>query len=240
MCSTSVLFKNDCTTLFLGLPASRQKTSSLKALHRNKRNETGINHVARLSYVAVATSSSPSITNKNRNMRCRASKSSRQSSESRLDAKVVEIMEILKGDLPDQYQKEMDWSIYDSSVIFVDPVTRLKGKLPYRGMIFTLRWLTSGLFEEATATFELFSIQEVDKGAATTSAYGPKDLGQRVECKRAIRTVWATRGTTRWGKLFEITGDDIFRVDKNGKLVTHESAWNEAPSQVWADFRPFS
>ena len=69
--------------------------------------------------------------------------------------------EILSNDLPDQYERDMDWSIYSEDVVFADPVTLTHGLLLYKGMILTLRLMTSTLFEPGTARFDLFSIEEV-------------------------------------------------------------------------------
>lgn len=45
----------------------------------------------------------------------------------------------LKQDLPLQYEKPQDLSIFGDDVAFQDPVTTLRGKLPYRGMLCELR-----------------------------------------------------------------------------------------------------
>ncbi|CAM9692824.1 unnamed protein product [Ectocarpus sp. 4 AP-2014] len=42
---------------------------------------------------------------------------------------------ILEQDLPLQYEKPQDLSIFGDGVEFQDPVTTLRGKLPYRGML---------------------------------------------------------------------------------------------------------
>ncbi|CAN0309676.1 unnamed protein product, partial [Ectocarpus sp. 13 AM-2016] len=42
---------------------------------------------------------------------------------------------ILEQDLPLQYEKPQDLSIFGDNVEFQDPVTTLRGKLLYRGML---------------------------------------------------------------------------------------------------------
>lgn len=45
----------------------------------------------------------------------------------------------MEEDLPRQYEKPQDLSIFSDGVEFQDPVTTLRGKLPYRGMLCELR-----------------------------------------------------------------------------------------------------
>ena len=44
------------------------------------------------------------------------------------------IVRELKKDLPKQYAypRKMNWEIYDTTVTFDDPLTKLRGKLAYR------------------------------------------------------------------------------------------------------------
>ncbi|CAI5533501.1 unnamed protein product [Closterium sp. Naga37s-1] len=102
------------------------------------------------------------------------------------DARVARVMRVLREDLPVQYERDLDWSIYDASVAFVDPVP---------------------------------------PDACTRSPFSPRPgLEGRVgEAVSAVRSVWSTRGQTRWGKALSITGDDVFRVNSTGKIITHES-----------------
>lgn len=46
----------------------------------------------------------------------------------------------------------------------MDPVTVIRGKLQYRGMIWSLRLLTLAAFQKSTAEFILHSIEEVCHG----------------------------------------------------------------------------
>lgn len=57
------------------------------------------------------------------------------------------------------------------SVCFMDPVTVIRGKLQYRGMIWSLRLLTSTLFQKTSATFILHSIEQVDLNLFSAPLY---------------------------------------------------------------------
>ncbi|CAI5477877.1 unnamed protein product [Closterium sp. Yama58-4] len=155
------------------------------------------------------------------------------------DARMARVMRVLREDLPAQYERDLDWSIYDASVAFVDPVTRLDGLFLYRGMISSLRLITSVGFEPGSLVFEVHSLEEVPPDARTLSPFSPRagPEGRVGEAVGAVRSVWSTRGHTRWGKALSITGDDVFRINSTGKIITHESAWNESPSHVWEGFR---
>lgn len=152
---------------------------------------------------------------------------------------ILRVRRALELDLPLQYDLDMDWSVYDDSVGFADPVSLFEGKLVYRGMIGTLRLVAMAAFEPGTAKFELYSVEEVPPTASTTSPYPAQpDLEARQsEAVAALRTTWRTLGRTRWGKDLIISGDDIFRINSKGLIITHESAWNESPSEVWNSFR---
>ncbi|CAI5522553.1 unnamed protein product [Closterium sp. Naga37s-1] len=201
------------------------------------------------------------------------------------DARVARVMRVLREDLPVQYERDLDWSIYDASVAFVDPVTRLDGLFLYRGMITSLRLITAVGFEPGSLVFEVHSLEEVSSAcnspfcltvtlhhplappffspppsppppsppppsspadppppppsissslspsllphcahsmlaaskerlqhvlpdARTLSPFPPRPgLEGRVgEAVGAVRSVWSTRGQTRWGKALSITG----------------------------------
>eukprot|EP00271_Cylindrocystis_brebissonii_P008537 TRINITY_DN22917_c0_g1_i1.p1 TRINITY_DN22917_c0_g1~~TRINITY_DN22917_c0_g1_i1.p1 ORF type:complete len:235 (-),score=2.70 TRINITY_DN22917_c0_g1_i1:668-1372(-) len=157
----------------------------------------------------------------------------------KLDRRVSKLIRVLKEDLPRQYEADLDWSIYADSVIFVDPTTKLKGQLLYRGMLATLRVLSTTLFAGGAPNFELYSIEEVDVGAGLTSAFPSRPVGPLPSTPvRAIRTTWSTRARSLWGTELFISGDDIFRVGSDGMILTHESAWNEEPSSIWDKLRP--
>lgn len=155
------------------------------------------------------------------------------------DEQVHLIIKTLSEDLPRQYEADMDWSVYADSVTFVDPVTKLRGLLLYRGMISTIRLLTSTVFEPSTILFRLLSIDEISAGGITLSKYSPLPFEADHEALAAVRTLWETTGTSRWGKKLFISGDDVFRIGKEGKIVSHESAWNEEPSSLWKGIKPF-
>lgn len=69
---------------------------------------------------------------------CSASKDLENESET--DQRSKEVLEILRMDLPRQYDaiNKMDFSIFSDDVRFDDPWTKINGKLNYRGMLYTI------------------------------------------------------------------------------------------------------
>lgn len=48
-----------------------------------------------------------------------------------------------------------------------------------------------------------------------------------------IRTVFATKGTTRWGSEVVISGEDFFWFgDRSSKIVRHQSTWDQSAGEV--------
>lgn len=167
-----------------------------------------------------------------------ATSKSRSEQLTNRNQKLENVIRILELELPRQYEDDFSWDIYSDDVLFADPVTLMRGKLQYRGMIFTLRILTATAFQPSTAVFILHSIEEVPLDYLTQSQYGPRASLEDKESLGAIRTVWTTKGRTLWGKNFQISGDDVFRINESGRIFSHESAWNESPESVWEAFRP--
>jgi len=125
----------------------------------------------------------------------------------------------LLADLPRQYDGDLDWSIYAPDIVFDDPVTLLRGRLSYRGMLLTLRLLAA-----VATTSADFEVRSADRVAADV-----------------LRTVWVTRAALRWGGgdggRFEMSGVDYFHLDEGGRVARHESQWDEPPAAVWAAVR---
>ncbi|CAI5994389.1 unnamed protein product [Closterium sp. NIES-64] len=71
------------------------------------------------------------------------------------DARVARVMRVLWEDLPVQYERELGWSIYDASVAFVDPVTRLDGLILFS----SLRIITAVGFEPVSLVFAVHSLE---------------------------------------------------------------------------------
>ncbi|CAI5503687.1 unnamed protein product [Closterium sp. Naga37s-1] len=176
------------------------------------------------------------------------------------DARVARVMRVLREDLPVQYERDLDWSIYDASVAFVDPVTRLDGLFLYRGMITSLRHR-----DVASPLLPLFppspplllhlsspspspllplsspsptplsrlsspplpcSPLQVPPDTRTDSPFSPRPgLEGRVgEAVGAVRSVWSTRGRTRWGKALSITGGAL-GITGGALGITGGSEW---------------
>jgi len=131
------------------------------------------------------------------------------------------IVEKLALDLPTQYKSPlaMDWSIYDASVKFDDPVTNLSGKLMYKSMIVTLALIVRWFFRKDSTDFQLLSCQLTADDAK-------------------IETVFVTQGITLWGANLVISGVDYFWLSnsENPKIIRHESTWDQSPSEIWRSF----
>uniref|UniRef100_A0A7S1TE68 Uncharacterized protein n=1 Tax=Compsopogon caeruleus TaxID=31354 RepID=A0A7S1TE68_9RHOD len=129
-----------------------------------------------------------------------------------------DVAAVLLHDLPRQYRHDLDWSIYADDITFDDPVTHLRGKLRYRGMIAVLRLLVAVAFVPHTCTF----------------------LVQRISWDVShVTTDWSSSGQTRWGSLVNISGTDIFHLTGPNKTSNayqvrrHQSTWHQSPLQVW-------
>lgn len=118
----------------------------------------------------------------------------------------------------------MDFSVYAPDVRFTDPMTSLRGRLAYRGMIWTIALLARVLFVPATVTFTLAEDPRVvDDGGDDGSGY--------------VLTRYATSGKTRWAGAatppLVISGVDKFHLSPaTRRICWHESAWDQTPAQV--------
>eukprot|EP00903_Cladosiphon_okamuranus_P008184 g7883.t1 len=119
----------------------------------------------------------------------------------------------LEQDLPRQYEKPQDLSIFGDGVEFQDPVTTLRGKLPYRGMLFLTLLFFRAACEPGSS---YFNVTAIDRPARQT-----------------IRTVWETGATMRTGRDLFISGVDCFTVGEDGRISRHDSAWD----QTWEEVR---
>ncbi|CAN0408867.1 unnamed protein product [Pylaiella littoralis] len=126
---------------------------------------------------------------------------------------VQRLARTLEEDLPLQYEKPQDLSIFDDGVEFQDPVTSLRGKLLYRGMLF----FTLLFFRVACRPgSSYFTVTAIDRPA-----------------RRTIRTVWETGAATAWnGRELFISGVDTFTVGDDGRISRHDSAWDQTWEQV--------
>lgn len=137
--------------------------------------------------------------------------------ETPLDGAVARTLATLRVDLPAQYDAPLNWSVYAPSIVFDDPVTVLRGRLAYRGMIGTLRVAAAVATREAS-----FQVRAADRVSPSL-----------------LRTVWVTRVVLRWGggRAVELSGVDYFHLDGDGRVTRHESQWDDEPAAVWAALR---
>ncbi|CAM9520730.1 unnamed protein product, partial [Hapterophycus canaliculatus] len=96
----------------------------------------------------------------------------------------------LENDLPLQYDKPQDLSIFADDVEFQDPVTTLRGKLPYRGMLFFTLMFFRVACKPGSSYFEVTAIER--------------------PARKAIQTVWKTGARTLNGRDLFISGVDTF------------------------------
>ncbi|CAN0149272.1 unnamed protein product [Scytosiphon promiscuus] len=122
------------------------------------------------------------------------------------------LMRTLENDLPTQYERPQDLSIFGDNVEFRDPVTTLRGKLPYRGMLFFTLMFFRVACKPGSSYFEVTAI---DRPA-----------------RKVIRTVWRTGATTLNGRNLFISGVDTFTVGEDGRISRHDSSWDQTWEQV--------
>ncbi|OSX76258.1 hypothetical protein BU14_0200s0013, partial [Porphyra umbilicalis] len=112
---------------------------------------------------------------------CDASTCARTAGARPLDAAAEATLTTLLADLPRQYDGDLDWSIYAPDIVFDDPVTLLRGRLSYRGMLLTLRLLAA--VATTSADFEVRSADRVAADVLRTMSgvdYFHLDEGGRV------------------------------------------------------------
>ncbi|CAM9172781.1 unnamed protein product [Ectocarpus sp. 8 AP-2014] len=119
---------------------------------------------------------------------------------------------ILEQDLPLQYEKPQDLSIFGDNVEFQDPVTTLRGKFLYRGMLFFTLLFFRVACKRGSSYFEVTAIDR--------------------PTRRTIRTVWKTGAVTVNGRDLFISGVDNFTVGEDGRIARHDSAWDQTWEQV--------
>eukprot|EP00752_Nemacystus_decipiens_P004784 g4355.t1 len=128
-----------------------------------------------------------------------------------LEGTMRRLTRTLEQDLPRQYEKPQDLSIFGDDVEFQDPVTTLRGKLPYRGMLFfTLLFFRAACKPGSS----YFTVTTIDRPTRQT-----------------IRTVWETGAVTWTGRDLFISGVDRFTVGEGGRISRHDSAWD----QTWEE-----
>jgi Uncharacterized conserved protein (DUF2358) len=143
------------------------------------------------------------------------------------------VLRVLVNDLPRQYKDplNLDYSIYAKDFLFTDPVTTLKSRLMYRGMLTTIGAIALVLFKRGTVEFYLDDCILED---GYNGESGERDgLGR-------VRTVFRTEGRTRWAEdsvpLFAISGVDYFWLSENddeGVVIKHhDSRWDQTPAEV--------
>lgn len=150
------------------------------------------------------------------------------------------VAQLLKRDLPLQYTspQAMDFSIYDRRLLFTDPMTRLEGKLNYRGMIWTIAFMSRLLFRPSTVSFELAECRVVLRNDEVV--YNAKEAGDSGGAY--VLTRFTTKGETRWASLGSrpvvISGCDKFHLSSSSQphILWHESSWDQAPQRVIDSF----
>lgn len=132
--------------------------------------------------------------------------------EGEFEERMQLLTRVLEQDLPLQYEKPQDLSCFSGGIEFDDPVTSLRGKLLYRGMLF----FTMLFFRVACQPGSYFTVTSIDRPA-----------------REIIRTVWETGAVTRWnGRDIFISGVDTFSVNNKGRIWRHDSAWDQTWEEV--------
>lgn len=123
----------------------------------------------------------------------------------------------------------MDFGLYGRTILFTDPLTRLRGVINYTGMIWTIAVVARVLFRPETVSFEL-------EGCEVVQAEEGEETGEE-GCGVYVRTRFVTKGETRWsGRGSDpvvISGTDKFHLtSEHDKITWHESAWDQTPAVV--------
>lgn len=141
------------------------------------------------------------------------------------------LMVALENDLRDQWTRPstLNFDLFAPDVQFSDPMTNIRGRAQYRGMLLSIPLLLKLLFKAGTARFEL-----------TSCALEPGD----VACPDGfIVTRFQCKARTRWGQSdVVISGTDRFwlaqeRRAAHGYCITyHQSTWDQTAKEVRAAF----
>lgn len=162
-------------------------------------------------------------------------------------------LEALKEDLTNQYANGFTFTPLAPDLRFVDPLVATEGRLTYE-LVWTPTWALMNTFMDADSLrYQLKSIEivEGDVDPLSSVAHPPKE---KVALPRptafSVHTVWETYGSGRVNvsaplggfsleqRDFYLSGQDMFRVDDRGRLMLHESAWDQSPVALLAYANP--
>ncbi|HEY9698769.1 MAG TPA: DUF2358 domain-containing protein [Trichocoleus sp.] len=131
-------------------------------------------------------------------------------------ARIGQIVETLKADLPHLFERDISYEIYSRKIDFRDPVNRFKGKLNYRIIFWTLRFHGQLFFTEL-----FFDLHDVKQDSANT-----------------IRADWTVRGTLRlpWRAKLLFNGFSIYRLNQDGLIDEHIDTWDRSPGEILRQF----
>jgi len=173
-----------------------------------------------------------------------------------LSAEVIaSIVESLRKDLEGQYADGFTYTPFASDLQFVDPVVALEGRVSYNLLWSPLWFAMNQILEPSSLEFKLVSLEVIEAAAdpLATVPNPPREDAPRAprEAVCAVHAVWETFGTGKYNfeaggfKLLEqqpfyMSGQDVFRIDASGRVMRHESAWDQSPSALAAYGNPLA
>ena len=173
------------------------------------------------------------------------------------------LLQSLAADLENSYAEGFTYTPFAADMKFVDPVVSLEGRTAYKLMWSPLWFAMNQMLDPESLRFELKSIEIIDGDAdpLKTVAFPPKADGPSsprvASC--AVHCVWETYGTGKANfnlpeglpfdlggrgvlnqKEFFMSGQDVFRIDSAGRVMLHESAWDQSPEAIMSYLNPLA
>ncbi len=136
-------------------------------------------------------------------------------------SQVLEIIIIIKHDLPTLFHQDISYDIYSPDIYFRDPVNKFKGKINYRIIFWTLRFHAQLFFTQI-----YFDLHEVYQADVDT-----------------ILAKWTVRGILRvpWKARILLTFVQTrcsSRLYSVNLIYEHIDTWDRKPSEILSQFIP--
>eukprot|EP00741_Cyanophora_paradoxa_P004407 tig00000802_g4278.t1 len=149
---------------------------------------------------------------------CSAEAPGQAAGDLRTPERIQHIFDVLRRDLPAMFERDVDYSIYDESIEFRDPVNKFSGMEGYRTVWWTLRYHAKYFTELG------FELRELESPAPDT-----------------VLATWTLQGTLLlpWKPKFFFNGESTYKLNEAGLVYDHEDWWDRPPLELLAQFLPF-
>ncbi|MEM7556211.1 MAG: DUF2358 domain-containing protein [Cyanobacteria bacterium P01_A01_bin.84] len=129
---------------------------------------------------------------------------------------VQNIINTLKQDLPNLFEKDISYDIYSQDIYFRDPVNTFQGKFNYRIIFWTLRFHGKLFFTNIN-----FDLHDVYHSAENT-----------------IIAKWTVIGTLRvpWNAQIFFNGDSTYKLNSTYLIYEHIDNWDRKPGEILKQF----